>query len=128
MTYKITGYASTIHRDRHGDIVHPKALHTHNACIPLLLGHDNTARIGTVTTTYTTQLGLIIKATINRNAPRIEKLHKLLYEGRCGLSIGIIARKFEYRGNERHIVDAELVEVSVVHNAANPYCSFAVTQ
>lgn len=123
MTYKITGYASTVHRDRHGDVVHPKALRL-GGYIPLLLGHNNTMRIGTVVKTYTTQLGLIIKAVVDRNAPGIDRM---LRGGRHGLSVAIVAKKLELRRNERHIVDAELVEVSVVESAANPYCSFAVT-
>jgi HK97 family phage prohead protease len=119
---KIVGYASTVHRDAHGDVVCAGAFGQQCGVVPLLLEHDSRTQIGKVYKTCTTNLGLVVSAEVS--AQSSEKLRNIFNDPQYGLSVGMVMRKFVMRGKTRYITEAKLVEVSVVKRAANAYCSF----
>ncbi len=123
---KIVGYASTVHRDAHGDVVCAGAFGGKCGPVPLLLEHDPSMRVGAVYKTCATTLGLVVTAKLD--ARSAEKWRDILNAPEYGLSVGMLMRKCVLRGKTRYITDAELVEVSIVRRAANAYCSFGVAE
>lgn len=131
---KITGYASTKDRDRYGDIVQPSAFQKTMSEFmknPILLkGHKMDQQIWVITDYEIDDNGLKIAADIKYNAWDPELFDKVMNWDLKGFSIGFRILDLEFvehedeKGNEMwtlHILDLELLEISLVEIPANPY-------
>lgn len=127
---KITGYATTNDKDRHGDIVEASAWkgglknYLNN---PIILAyHKHDEPIGLTVELEHDEKGLKITALISKAAGNI---YDLIKEGVLRtFSVGFIAKDGEYIREENtfYITKAELYEVSVVSVPANAQAVFSV--
>jgi phage head maturation protease len=148
----IKGYASTPTIDRYNSIVEVdgirNGLENYKENPVLLLGHDSTKPIGTVSDWSIDEKGRLVEAVVNRN---IDGVMDDINEGRTkGFSIGFIplsrhyidrvsGRKLsdmteqeqdavDYKNIVRVIDKVDIVELSVVNVPANPQSLFTISK
>jgi HK97 family phage prohead protease len=125
------GYGSVFGvKDRHGDIVDRGAFfkslnnHRRNGSGPaLLLYHDPTQPVGKYRSIVEDDHGLYVEGTLSMGTPKGSEAYELLKSGALGgLSIGYIPTetKYDQRGKANHIIEADLLEISLVTLPANP--------
>ena len=129
----ITGMASTIDKDRVGDIIEAEAWekgglkdYLNNPVI--LFNHDYNQPIGRAVMVETNNGGLQMKAKIAKSAGHVGDLIK---EGVLGaFSVGFRVKDAEYmkETDGYRIKDAELLEVSVVSVPANQTATFSLAK
>lgn len=130
---KISGYASTKDKDRYNDVVHPEAfkktMKTYMTNPMLLLQHDMNKQIWVVTDYEIDETGLNIDADVKYFAGDPELHDKITNWDLKGFSIWFRIRELEFVEEEidgcecwtLHILELELLEISVVTIPANPY-------
>lgn len=125
---EITGMASTPALDRVKDIVEPLGL-TFADEAPLLLNHDHSQPVGTVTFGTPTNKGLPFKATIAKvDEPGVvkdrtdEAWHSVKSGLIKGVSIGFIPSEYESLGKDKgtRFMKAAVHELSLVAIPCNP--------
>ena len=122
MTYKIIGYASTIHLDKHQHVIVSSAWDlTKIKNTPLLFEHNTRALIGYIVSGKITALGLMITAEINSKCIFAKHAIKLISDGSAKFSVGIVPTKY-YEDDIRYITCAKLYEISIVTDPANINC------
>ena len=129
----IEGAASTIDKDRVGDIIkseawNEKALEAYKRNPIILAFHRHDRPIGKATEVKATKNGLQLKAKISKSAGDIYGLIKdnIL----SAFSVGFVVNDADYDVEKDIflIKDVELLEVSVVSVPANPYTTFNVSK
>lgn len=129
----IQGMASTIDKDRVGDIIEASAwtkggLDNYLNNPVILFNHDYDKPIGRAVSLGTNDKGLQLKAKIAKSAGHVGELIK---EGVLGaFSVGFMVRDAEYdeKTDGYRIKDAELLEVSVVTVPANQAATFSIAK
>lgn len=129
----IEGFASTVDKDRMGDIIvsdawNEKALQAYAQNPVILAFHRHDRPIGKATDVKAGKNGLTLKAYISKAAGEIRELIK---DGILkAFSVGFIVKDADY-DMEKDIFlikEVELLEVSVVSVPANPYATFNVSK
>ena len=130
---KISWYASTKDRDRYGDVVDPKAfkntMETYMTNPMLLLQHNMDKQIWVITDYKIDKTGLKIDGEVKYTAWDPELFDKITNGDLKWFSIWFRIRELEFieeeiNGEEcwtLHILELELLEISVVTIPANPY-------
>lgn len=125
------GYASVFGNvDSYGDIVEKGAFtrtlkewDSKTAQIPVLWGHDMHdpfANIGGLEHAEEDDYGLKVVGTLDLENPTAAQVYRLLKSGRAStMSFAFLTRDSERRGNTNHLLDLDLLEVSVVPVPAN---------
>lgn len=125
------GYGSVFGvKDRHGEIVDRGAFakslkeHDRNRSGPaLLLYHDPTQPVGKYRRVIEDDHGLYVEGTLTMGTAKGSEAYELLKSGALGgLSIGYIPTETAYdqRSQTKHIVEADLLEISLVTLPSNP--------
>jgi len=129
---EISGYASTVDVDRHGDVipasVWEKGLENYIKNPVILAFHDHTQPVGRMTEHKVDAKGLWIKARISKAAEKIYQLVK--DEVLTAFSVGFRIKDAEYNtAAEVFLVkDLELHEISVVSVPANQNTLFNLSK
>lgn len=116
---EFTGLASVYgNRDLGGDVVErgafTKTLRERGSEVPILWQHDQKNPIGLGTLTDSAD-GLLIKGKLDLDIPEGQRAYSGLKKGYLkGLSIGYDVVKQKYAGNDRHLTELKLYEVSTV--------------
>lgn len=130
---KISGYASTVDKDRVGDIILPDAWtrsggldnFTKNPII--LFNHNYNAPIGRATSIEVDERGLKLEAEISKNSPQ----YGLIKDGVLStFSVGFMVRDADYNQTTDGFIikDAELLETSVVTVPCNQDAVFSLSK
>jgi len=119
----IRGIASSISRDRHGDIVVPRGLRWGTLPLPLLAQHNHGDVVGRVTELRATDTAVHMVAEIGEGFGKADEVWRMVRDGNLNaLSIGFIGLKSSPMASHGHglrWIEAELVEVSVVAVGSN---------
>lgn len=124
-----TGLAAVYgNTDRHGDILEPGAfdntlsrLVSTDSALPLLWNHNTNEPVGVVERLTEAADGLRVRAKLFSELRNAKTARDLISGGAGFLSIGYITKEFEDGGDgRRHLVDVDLLEVSVVATPSNP--------
>ena len=119
-----TGYASTSHVDRQGDLIDNAAFKLTKNVVVLLWQHKQDMPIGYAELAVDTY-GLKIKGVMLSHLPHVDNIKNYLQEPKIGLalSIGYIAKQskqiFLDGCSVRNITKLEILEVSIVTVPAN---------
>src|SRR5215471_2107120 len=123
-----SGYASTYNRDLQGDQIMPGAfaqsIRDKRGKIPILNNHDDNEVIGFSTSLAEDGKGLMLTAKLagsqaGQNAYALLKTAAAV-DYRMGMSIGFIARDWDYDGDVRSIKEIDLWEASLTPFPAQP--------
>lgn len=135
-TITITGYASTVSKDRASDIVPasawemPKALGNYMKNPIILFGHDHSKPIGKAVELTPTPAGLQITAEIHRKACG-EQLFAAIEAGilkTFSIGFGVYDAEYDYDHDIFILTEIELWEVSVVSVPCNQDSTFEVSK
>ncbi len=132
-TLKISGYASTIDKDRVGDTILPNAwtkggLDNYKKNPILLFNHNYSKPVGSTSEIRVDENGLFIEAEISKSAG---DTYGLVQDGVLRtFSVGFLIKDADYdQINDGFIIkDAELLEVSVVSVPCNQDATFSVSK
>lgn len=128
---QFTGYASVFgNLDSYGDIVERGAFTRtladwagKPASIPVLWGHDMNdpfANIGALDTAEEDEHGLLVTGTLDLENQTAAQVYRLLKAGRVStMSFAYHIRESEQRSTGNHLLDLDLLEVSIVSAPAN---------
>ena len=120
---RITGYGSVFHNvDYHNDIVDPGAFKKslQKRLPAMLLQHNMHNPIGVWTNAEENDKGLYLEGQINMDVQAGREAFALAKQGALkGLSIGFITSVYRIEDDVRHIMEADLLEVSLVTFPAN---------
>ncbi len=128
---QFTGYASVFGNvDSYGDVVERGAFTRtltewagKPASIPVLWGHDMNdpfANIGALDHAEEDERGLKVTGTIDLENPTAAQVYRLLQSGRVSsMSFAYLIKESERRGSANHLLDLDLLEVSIVSVPAN---------
>jgi HK97 family phage prohead protease/N4-gp56 family major capsid protein len=129
---EISGYASTVDVDRHGDViptsVWEKGLENYIKNPVILAFHDHTQPVGRMTEHKVDAKGLWIKARISKAAEKVYQLIK--DEVLTAFSVGFRIKDAEYNSAAEVFLvkDLELHEISVVSVPANQNTLFNLSK
>ena len=129
---EISGYASTVDIDRHGDViptsVWEKGLENYIKNPVILAFHDHTQPVGRMTEHKVDAKGLWIKARISKAAEKVYQLIK--DEVLTAFSVGFRIKDAEYNSAAEVFLvkDLELHEISVVSVPANQNTLFNLSK
>jgi HK97 family phage prohead protease len=130
---KISGYASTVDKDRVGDRILPEAwtkggLENYKKNPILLFNHNYGEPVGSATGLTVDDKGLFIEATVSKSGG---KAHGLIKDGVLRtFSVGFMIKDADYdKTTDGFIIkDAELLEVSVVSVPCNQDACFSLAK
>ena len=119
---EIEGYASVFNElDRNGDIVERHAFaksieeFSQGKKPKLLWQHDTSKPIGIIDELKEDDHGLFVRAHLLMDLPKSKEIHLLLKNKAVdGFSIGYRIRDHFIKNNKKHLIDIELLEVSIV--------------
>lgn len=119
----IIGYGSTWgNSDLVGDVVAPNAFTkslSSGKKIKMLWMHDWREPIGVWTSITEDEKGLRVEGKLS-NTAKSNEIKNLLRDGAIdGLSVSFMTKDYEYKGDNRIIKEAELLEISVVSRPCN---------
>jgi len=128
----IEGYGSVFGNvDFHNDIVDRGAFRKSlQKRMPALLLHHNMRDVaGVYTSAFEDDKGLKLVGELNMNVQKSREAYYLAKQGALkGLSIGFITRKDRIENGVRHIMEADLLEVSMVTFPANERANLTGTK
>lgn len=132
-TVKISGYASTVDRDRVGDRILPEAwtkggLDNYKKNPILLFNHNYSDPVGSTSQLSVDETGLFIEGSISKSAG---KTYGLIKDGVLRtFSVGFMIKDADYdKTTDGFIIkDAELLEVSVVSVPCNQDACFSLAK
>ncbi|UVI39245.1 HK97 family phage prohead protease [Qipengyuania spongiae] len=121
----LAGFGNT---DSHGDVIDTKAFSRTLAerggnPLPMLLHHDPKRPIGAWNEWQEKSEGLYVKGRLTMAARDAQEAYALAKDGALpSLSVGYVARKanVDQRTGERHLLDVDLIEGSLVVAGSNP--------
>lgn len=130
---EISGYASTVDKDRAGDTILPDAwtkggIENYKKNPILLFNHNYSEPVGSTTEIKVDEKGLFIKGSISQSAG---KTYGLINDGVLRtFSVGFLVKDADYDKNTNGFIikDAELLEVSVVSVPCNQDACFSLAK